>query len=176
MNPMSLDVLIRDAIRNQVNDRRLRALDDSHAAFDAVDVDTLAPWSYDLLMLNTSLRAFAVRPDGQAPNSVEHSALSATMFAAAAGPRDDDDDEDEDDDVDDVDDDVDDDLDEDDFEDDDEEEAEDDTEVSLEDLENDEEEESGSDDFGAMDDDDDDDLDWDEDEDEDEDLLDDDED
>lgn len=164
---MSLDVLIRDAIRNQVNDRRLRALDDSQATFDAVDVDTLAPWSYDLLMLSTSLRAFAVRPDGHAPNSVETSALSAAQFAATVGPRDDEEDE-EDDDMDGEDDD----LEEDDFEDEDEEEAEDESEVSLEELEKEEDDEAESDDFGAMDDEDDDDLDWDEDEDEDDDLFD----
>ncbi|MBX7212470.1 MAG: hypothetical protein K1X39_00520, partial [Thermoflexales bacterium] len=62
-----LDVLIRDEIRQQVSDKRLRALDASHATFESIDLDALAPWSFDLLILNTSLRAFASRPDRSAP-------------------------------------------------------------------------------------------------------------
>ena len=161
---MRLDHLIHDEIRNQVSDTRLRALDDSQSAFESVDVETLAPWSYDLLMLNTSLRAFGARVDQGNAGTVADAMTSAAMFAGFAGP--DDDEDDEDDDLDD-----DDDLDEDDedTEDEDEEEAE---EISLEEIEEKDEDDPASTDFGAMDDDDEDDISWDDDEeDDDEDDL-----
>ena len=151
MIPMRLDHLIHDEIRSQVSDTHLRALDDSQSAFESVDVESLAPWSYDLLMLNTSLRAFAARVDRSAPDAVADAMASAAMFAATAGPGDDDDDDDD--------------------ADDDEDEEEETEEVSLEDLEEKDEDDPVSTDFGSMDDDEDDDLSLDDDDDDDDDDL-----
>ena len=170
MIPMRLDHLIHDEIRNQVSDTHLRALDDSQSAFESVDVESLAPWSYDLLMLNTSLRAFAARVDRGSQGSVADAMASAAMFAATVGPGDDDDDDDADDDEDE---DEDDDLVDDEEDDDEEEETE---EVSLEDLEEKDEDDPVSTDFGSMDDDEDDELSLDDDDEEDDDLFDDEED
>ncbi len=164
MIPMRLDHLIHDEIRSQVSDTQLRALDDSQSAFESVDVESLAPWSYDLLMLNTSLRAFATRIDRGAPGTVADAMVSAALFAATTGPDDDDEDEDEDDE------DEDDSLVDDEEDDEEEEETE---EVSLEDLEEKDEDDPASTDFGAMDDDEDDELSLDDDDDDDDDLFDD---